>query len=174
MLRFNIILLCFLFLSSCQNKQSLQTNELTNVKTSTIFLVRHAEKQLNKSNPSLTPEGHQRAERLAHILDSVKLDAIFSTDFKRTVQTAQPTAEAQQLSISSYDHTNLSDFAQEIRQNHQGENILIVGHSNTTPKLTGLLEGNDIYESFDESDYGNLVIVSIPKSGMAKTVFLRY
>ena len=60
-----------------------------------VYIVRHAEKATDKdaSDPPLTTSGMQRARDLTRTLRSVKLSAIYATEYKRTQQTVAPTAE---------------------------------------------------------------------------------
>ena len=139
----------------------------------TVFLVRHAEKEAG-DDPVLTPEGTARAQALAKLLDQVALDAIFSTDYQRTQLTAAPTAQAKGLAVQSYDPRELDAFAEQIKADYAGKTILVVGHSNTTPTLTGLIDGTKAHDPFDESDYKNLMVVSVPAAGPAKTNRLRF
>src|SRR5437762_13638122 len=58
-----------------------------------VVIVRHAEKAANGGNdPDLSPAGRARAEALARILKDSSIAAIFTTEFKRTQETAAPTA----------------------------------------------------------------------------------
>src|SRR4051812_23445880 len=64
----------------------------------TVVVVRHAEKQLDKGDdPSLTPAGQEHAKALAKLLDRQKIDAIFTSDMKRTQETAAPLATAKKV-----------------------------------------------------------------------------
>jgi broad specificity phosphatase PhoE len=59
-----------------------------------VFVVRHAEKTTGGGNdPELSPAGHKRADALARILQDSQITAIFVTEFKRTQETAAPTAK---------------------------------------------------------------------------------
>jgi len=167
---FSIILL----LSSCYSNAILDKNAVSEqqIKPLTIFLVRHAEKK-SGNNPALTIEGQQRAKKLAAMLEKVELDAVFSTNYKRTQATAAPTAAIHQLDILDYSPRELKAFSAMLENDYAGKNILVVGHSNTTPTLCGLLENNPAYDAFDESDYGNLIIITIADDGR-KAVFLRF
>src|SRR2546423_7035829 len=58
-----------------------------------VVIVRHAEKAANGGNdPDLSSAGRARAEALARILKDSGITAIFTTEFKRTQETAAPTA----------------------------------------------------------------------------------
>lgn len=121
-----------------------------------IYLVRHFEKVKGVSNPNLTPVGHQRAEQLAHLLLDKKISAIYSTSYARTMATARPFSKLANLSILAYDPTDLSAFAQQLIETNT--NVLVVGHSNTTPQLIRLLGGDTV--TIAESDFGELFTLS--------------
>ena len=56
----------------------------------TVIVVRHAEKVDHSTNPNLSPEGFERAERLSNLLRYTNVKALFATQFKRTQQTLVP------------------------------------------------------------------------------------
>ncbi len=75
--------------------------------TTTMIFVRHAEKALIPvGDPGLTEAGQRRAAELARQLVDADviagIDAIYSTDYRRTVETAQPIADALGLPIHRY------------------------------------------------------------------------
>src|SRR4029077_14260536 len=58
-----------------------------------VVVVRHAEKAANDpKDPDLSPTGRARANALARILKDAEIKAVFTTEFKRTQQTAAPTS----------------------------------------------------------------------------------
>ena len=121
---------------------------------STIYLVRHAEKQNDGTDdPHLTKRGHKRAEYLAQQLSFANITKIYSSNYHRTIETAKPLADLLGVSIELYDPKKLNEFVKSL--NTLTGNILVVRHSNTTPNLTALLSGNTIDE-MDESEYENL------------------
>ena len=129
----------------------------------TIYLVRHAEKELSTDDPKdppLTPCGEQRAAGLEVFLSSVQLDAVYSSDYARTRSTAQPVAQNRNMETRLYDHKKPEEFAKLLLE--RGENALVVGHSNSTPVLAGLLVGEEL-EPIDESIYNRIYQVVIIK-----------
>ncbi len=127
----------------------------------TIYLVRHSEKDVtpdNQSDPPLTPCGEQRSESLSSFLSAVELDAIYSTNYNRTKNTALPTANSKGLEIKEYDPNKLKDFSNFLLESKQ--DALVVGHSNTTGVLAGLLVNENI-GSFDEAIYNRVYQVVI-------------
>lgn len=72
----------------------------------TIIVVRHGESVSNvrgtftgQMDAPLTDLGHEQARRTAEYLKDRHIDAIYSSDLIRAMQTAQPTAEMRGLSI---------------------------------------------------------------------------
>ena len=125
----------------------------------TYYLVRHAEKQKDGTkDPALTQKGHKRAEFLAKQLSLTGISKIYSTDYKRTRATAKPLADILGLELTPYDASQLKEFAQALRQ--EDGNILIVGHSNTTPVLAEMLSGKSV-DAMQETEYENLYQVVI-------------
>tara|TARA_Y100000385_G_C13051536_1_gene620006 strand:- start:403 stop:918 length:516 start_codon:yes stop_codon:yes gene_type:complete len=126
----------------------------------TIYLVRHSEKEISSNNnPELTKCGDLRSENLSFFLKDVSLDAVYSTDYLRTKNTAFPTAKSKELKIEYYNPNNLEQFSKLLK--NLKKDVLVVGHSNTTGVLAGLLIGEEIGE-FDLNIYNRVyqVVVS--------------
>jgi 2,3-bisphosphoglycerate-dependent phosphoglycerate mutase len=123
-----------------------------------IYLVRHAEKQAVLDDPKLTPCGQLRAEQIATMLEHTQIKHVYSTAYRHTVATAAPFAKQKQLTIQEYLPKKLSPFAQKLLK--QKENVLVVGHSNTTPQLSALLSAFDV-AALSEQQYRNLYQVQV-------------
>jgi phosphohistidine phosphatase SixA len=136
----------------------------------TIFLVRHAEKSTEADqpdDPALSTCGQLRAGALADQLQFVNLDHVYSTPYERTRKTADPVAAGHQLPIEIYDPQRLEEFTSQLLE--RGENTLVVGHSNTTAVLAGMLAG-EAGEEFSEDEYDRLYLVTV--SGGQRQVHL--
>lgn len=133
-------------------------------KVSTYYLIRHAEKdRSDKTNrdPHLTEAGKQRAENWANYFKDVEFDAVYSTNYNRTKETATPTAKSKNLDIQFYDP---SDFSlEEFMAKTKGKTVLIVGHSNTTPMFTNGLLGTQKYKDMSDDDNSSLYKVTVTK-----------
>ncbi|MCF6300739.1 MAG: histidine phosphatase family protein [Proteobacteria bacterium] len=127
-----------------------------NVFSATIYLVRHAEKAQG-DDPSLTEKGQQRAKQLAYLLEHANITQIYSTHYKRAMQTAKPLAEKIQVSIEHYDPKQLDEFSEKLKS--AKTNVLIVGHSNSTPQLVKLLS-DEVIKPMSEDDYGDVYQIS--------------
>ena len=127
---------------------------------SSYYLIRHAEKIVTEdSDPELKVKGHLRAEKWADVFEHISFDVIYSTDFKRTIGTAQPIAESQNLDVVLYDHNTIE--YKKFMEETAGKTVLIVGHSNSTPEFVNRLIGTDKYKEIEHYNNGNLYIVDI-------------
>lgn len=129
-------------------------------KTSTYYLIRHAEK--DRSNPDdkdshLNELGLQRALKWASTLKHVNFDAVYSTNYNRTKETAQPSAELHQKEITIYNPNNI-DINNFLKITN-GKTVLVVGHSNTIPALVNKLIGQEKYDQINDLNNSNLYII---------------
>ena len=124
----------------------------------TLYLVRHAEKQSEGGDPWLTDAGKHRAKQLASWLRNKDVTDIWSSEYKRTLGTAEPLLNELGLEVTIYNPRNLVKLSEQLKG--KGHNSLVVGHSNTTPELAGLLCQCAIAE-MDESEYDRLIVISI-------------
>jgi broad specificity phosphatase PhoE len=154
---FLIIILSFIFSCKSDTKKELVINNNTTI----YYLIRHAEKDrsTNAKDPVLNELGLKRAENWAKIFKDIPFDKIYSTDYKRTQQTAAPTAKSKGLEVLSYDTENL--FNEEFKTQTEKQSVLIVGHSNTTPAFVNAIVGKQEYSQINDSDNGKLFIVTI-------------
>ena len=128
---------------------------------STYYLVRHAEKDRSdktNSNPELTDLGHQRALRWSSVFENVTFDAVYSTNYLRTIATAKPTASAKGLEIQFYNPREL--YSKDFQQETLGKTVLVVGHSNTTPQFVNAILGINRYADIQDNNNANLYIVT--------------
>ena len=177
-------------LSACAGRSaeaagSQQHQEDSDVKVTTVFLVRHAEKaDVPGQNPPLSEAGRQRAEALGRLLQSAGVRGIYTSQFLRTRQTAEPLAKrlglmpiSVSLSVKSSNPREVSDESlRELTRRvgaHAGEAVLIVGHSNSIPEVIRML-GGDAVTKIDESRFDDLFVVTIYARGRAKVAHLRY
>ncbi|MGB1275236.1 MAG: phosphoglycerate mutase family protein [Nannocystaceae bacterium] len=129
----------------------------------TVYLVRHAEKQTgpdaDPKDPSLTVEGLARARQLPKELADAQLVAIVSSPLERTRQTVAPVAERTGLAILDVAPTDIEGILAEVAK-AEGQAVLISGHSNTVPSILAAL-GVEPAVTLSEGDYGDLFVVTI-------------
>lgn len=138
---------------------------------STIYIVRHAEKDLSdpkNPDPELSAEGKERAEALAKKLKGVKLDAVFTTNYKRTSQTAYRSAKNSNIEIQLYDGHDFNGIAKLLKAKYSNKNVLIVGHSNTVLELIEAFGSPRPLPSLSDEDYDFFFELNIDSDGKVK------
>ncbi|MBT3646295.1 MAG: histidine phosphatase family protein [Cryomorphaceae bacterium] len=136
--------------------------EVSHETCSTFYLIRHAEKvRVDKSenNPALNEKGILRAQNWKNYFLDKEISKIYSTDYKRTIRTAQPLATNNNIETIIY---STSDFKfDDFIKSNIGENTLVVGHSNTIPDFVNELINEEYYTQIDDLNNSNLYVVSI-------------
>lgn len=127
--------------------------------TTTIYLIRHAEKADSTKNPELSDEGLKRAVRWTKYFEKKNIDYFYTTLTRRTQMTCSTIATSKQKDMIFYDASKFS--LKEIIEKHHGKTILIVGHSNTIPSQINTFLEKEIYPQIDENQFGNLYTISI-------------
>ena len=137
-----------------------------------ILLVRHGDKMDNSSDAELSDAGRARATHLAGLLRDSGITTIYTTDFKRTRDTAKPLAEALKISpvIVSREPQAVVD---RLRLLSAGDAALVVAHSDTLPEILKRL-GYPEPVSIADQEYDNLFVVVPMKEGPPAVLRLRY
>lgn len=140
-----------------------------------VFLVRHAEKVKDGTkDPELSFSGKKRSEALSKMLQKIEFTAVYSTNYKRTRDTARPLAEARNLEIELYNPLDSRKFLDGVLSKHEGETIFVVGHSNTIPLLVNTLLGEEKFQTLGEDEYDNIFMVSIVHGTDAEVIQLTF
>jgi broad specificity phosphatase PhoE len=139
----------------------------------TVFLVRHAERDSAGADPSLTEAGRRRAEALSALLTDAGVTAIFSSEFKRTQETAAPLAKRLGISVTVVPGKDIDALLSKLRALPPGGRALIVGHSNTVPELGRRLTGAKVAE-MPETEFDRLIVATSRKDGTGDVVTLHY
>lgn len=131
-------------------------NEKTKNET-TLFLIRHAEKQNDTKNTDLSPAGFERAQYWKKYFQDTKIDAFYSSGFQRARHTCQPMAFERDKNVTIYKN-HLMNLKKLLAEN-QGKTVLIVGHSNRIPTFINKLLDEEKYPEITEPEFGNLYII---------------
>ena len=142
-----------------------------------VFVVRHAERAdaaggsaaMMAQDPELSAKGLNRAESLAAMLRDADIATIYTTELKRTQQTAAPLASTAGVRVTAIPAADVTALVEKVRG--ETSNVLIVGHSNTLPKILSAL-GVTARIDIAENDYDNLFIVL--RGEPARVLRLRY
>lgn len=127
--------------------------------TTTIYLIRHAEKADTTADTNLSEAGKERAVRWMEYLVANRIDAIYTSPYNRTRQTVKPLADGLKIKVKEYDPKVMNLFT--LAEKHHNQTIVIVGHSNTIPGHINKLLGENIYPDIDEETFGNLYVITI-------------
>lgn len=154
-------------------------------KATTVILARHAEKMdAPREDPPLSEAGVARAQKLAALLQSAGVKAIYTSQFLRTKQTGEPLAKqlgltVTPITIQSKQSNPREVSEQSIRQivdkimERPGDTALVIGHSNSVPDVIRML-GGDTVPTIDEKKFDDLFIVTVYAKGKAKVVQMKY
>jgi phosphohistidine phosphatase SixA len=134
-----------------------------------IFIVRHAERADASADSPLSPEGEARAARLAALLKDAGITRIYTTDRKRTIQTAAPLAAALHLTSAAVKGGDQDALLAQLHAASASDRVLVVGHSNTVPALLHAL-GITPDVAITDADYDNLFVV-VPRAGASPQFF---
>ena len=142
----------------------------------TLIVVRHAEREPG-DDPPLNAEGLKRAESLAKALEQAGLTAIYTTQYIRNRQTAEPLAARRGVAVTvrpiDFDETvaYVANLLEDIRRNHPGGVVLVIGHANGMnaqifAQLGGVGAGPNRYE--------DLYVVTLPYDSAPRLVLGTY
>ena len=145
--------------------------------TTVILLVRPVEKQPGSiDDPPLSPEGEQRAQRLAQMFGDAAakggLEAIYVSDDRRAQQTAAPLAQRLHRAPQLFSAGDARSAAARVVRERAGGTVLVIGSGATVPQMIHELNGVDVGAAAPgESDV--LYVVSVPSFGRAHLVRIR-
>jgi broad specificity phosphatase PhoE len=139
-----------------------------------IFIVRHSDPppflsldEIKDETP-LSESGQQRATMLAQRLKDAGITAIYASQARRTVETAQPLAKILGLEIRVHSYEDTKGLVDLLRSENGGDRVLVVGHWSTIPEiLKAFGDPQDI--KIERSAYDNLFVV-LPKGAEEPTV----
>lgn len=130
-----------------------------------IYVVRHAEKEIGGLDPNLSPIGYDRADALKTVMMDKKIKQIYSTNTKRTMQTATPLSNAINVPVQNYGSVPDNQFFESIQS--KKKNTLIVGHSNTVDDIVNGITGEKRLKDLEDQTYDRLYIITV--KGKKKT-----
>jgi broad specificity phosphatase PhoE len=148
--------------------------------STTVIVIRHAEKDLavSATEPPLDTAGEARAALLANMFGDAghlgHLDAIYVSPALRNRQTAAPLAARLGLTVTVAPADDTEGLARRVLHEHAGGRVLIVGHSDTVPKIVAALSGIPNVPEIGDREYGTMYIVSVPRIGRANLLRLNY
>ena len=101
------------------------------------------------------------------------INAIYATQFKRTQQTVKPLADRLGLPTNQVNSKNTGDLVAQIKAQNTGQVVFVAGHNNTVTEIIAAL-GGPTFPMIPETEFDNLYIVTVYRTGKAKVVKLKY
>ncbi|GAA4458421.1 hypothetical protein GCM10023189_30650 [Nibrella saemangeumensis] len=142
---------------------------LTGCSTTTVYIVRHAERANDSDTTSLSAAGHQRAQTLANRLASSGIDSIFTTPYLRTRQTAAPLAQRLSIEPATYPTQPTQTVVDRLKRIRSKE-VLVVGHSNTVLEIVRGLGAQPVKTKIEHNEFSNLFVVTLHRRPFANSV----
>lgn len=133
-----------------------------------VLLVRHAEvSPSGGKDPGLSDAGRDRALALVEAVGDAGVRAIVTSQLRRARETAAPVAEALGLTPVEVPATrerglagHVEDVADAVRRAEAGVAVLVVGHSNTVPRIIAALGGPEL-DDIPEDEHDDLFVLVI-------------
>ena len=148
-----LILLMFVLLASNFNAFAQKTN---------VWVVSNAEKE--KGSDALSDTGKDRAIALFKALRHDDIETIYITPKHISAQTAEPLAAHDKILPRVYTDS-VQKFAQIIKLNFIGKNVLIIANYDTVVSLVAALGGESPFDELDKNDHDQLFCLTLKPSG---------
>ena len=138
-----------------------------------VFLVRHADRLDDSEDTPLSKAGEARAQLLARLLKDAGITAIYTSQFQRTIKTAEPLAISLQIKPVSIPTGDNAGHFKRIRTENRDDIVLIVGHDRSVPALLKLF-GHPVDIKIAPTEYDNLFVLVPKDTGPPTVLRMRY
>ena len=133
------------------------------------YFIRHAEKVDSSKNPDLSEKGLERAQQWKTLFSEINFDAVYSTDYNRTLQTINPIVMENNKLLKLYNPKILD--IEVFKKETFGKTILVVGHSNTIPAMVNQIINEKKYSDIEENQFGNLYVITLVENQILSQLF---
>jgi broad specificity phosphatase PhoE len=145
--------------------------------TTVVLLVRPVAKGPGTiADPPVSPEGEERAQRLAHMFGegsgAGSIDAIYESDDRRAQQTGAPLAERLHRTPVLFSAADARATAGRVLHEHRGGAVLVIASGAALPQMVRELAGRDLPPG-ERDDPDLMYVVSIPTFGRPNLVRFR-
>jgi len=138
-----------------------------------VLLLRHADRLDESEDSPLSKSGEARAQALASLLKDAGITAIYTSEFQRTVKTAEPLARALNIKPASMPVLDRDGLFKRVQAENRADVVLIVGHDRSIPALLKLF-GHPQEIKLGRDEYDNLFVLVPKDSGPPTVLRLRY
>ena len=146
-----------------------------------VLVLRHAEKaQVEGNDPPLSEAGMRRAQELVRVAEDAGVTAIYTTQYKRALDTAAPLAARLGITATAVEITRENaaaypaSLARQILTRHAGQTVMVLGHSNTVPLIVEALGGRRPSAIDDATEFDRFYVIIIRRPGEVRTIETRY
>ncbi len=123
----------------------------------TLLIVRHADRA--GAADALDALGALRAKDLARVAERAGVSAIYHSDTSRARDTAAPLARALGLVPIERGATDAVGLVEAILDDHRGQRVLVIGHSNTVPRIISAA-GGPASADLEHEEYDDLFVLT--------------
>lgn len=131
----------------------------------TVYLVRHAKAEGQPAHAPLTEKGIEQAQALVGFFENKQVDRIYSSPFKRAVETIGPTAwnkgmeviEDSRLGERVLSGMDLENWQEKLKQSFDDFDLVFEGGESHSD---GIKRAASILEEVLQSDDQNIILVS--------------
>jgi 2,3-bisphosphoglycerate-dependent phosphoglycerate mutase len=142
----------------------------------TIYIVRHAKAFGQAFHASLTAEGEEQAQHLSSFLGEYPIQAIYSSPFKRTLQTIHPFSDYSGVPVQADERLgeriltekDLPDWKDRLRESFEDFSLAFPGGESNEQ---GMARASSFIEDVLKRTEDHIVVVS---HGNLTTLLLRY
>ncbi|QED48541.1 histidine phosphatase family protein [Cytobacillus dafuensis] len=142
----------------------------------TIYFIRHAQAEGQPITANLTKKGKEQANSLVPFFKNKEIDRIYSSPFKRAVDTIGPLAESRGLQIIEDDRLgervlsslNLEDWQDKLKKSFEDLNLAFEGGESNN---SAMARAASMLKMIIQSDDNHIILVS---HGNLTTLMLRY
>ena len=141
-----------------------------------IFVLRHAERvEYESSDGVLSSAGEERARALARVLADAGVTAVYTSERKRTLQTADPLIQALRIAPTAVAATpeQVDATLKLIRARDKNGIVVIVGHSDSVPLFLKAL-GYSGEVKIGPREHDDLFVVVPNATGQPTVLHLNY
>ena len=150
------------------HKNITEINQESQSPVTQIYVLRHTEKvDATSEDPALSVAGIARAKYWKKVLQHIEFEQVFTTNFKRNIQTAELISESSSVKPELY--YPLSFDVLKFINLIKGQKVLVIGHSNTIPDMVNRLIGETRYPPMSHENYNVLYIINIYENGDTNT-----
>lgn len=122
-----------------------------------VYLIRHAERAEGE-NPAITEAGRQRAAQWAELLASARIEHVYTSEARRTIETGGIISKALGVSAESVATGDTAGLLDLMSFDYEDARVLVVGHTETIPGILEALGVAGIIE-MPKDDYARLFVV---------------